>query len=353
MKKPFIIAGPCSAESRRQVLDTCMALVGKVDMLRIGVWKPRSKPDSFEGVGARGLAWVAEAKQMTGLPAAVEVASPHHIESALKHGVDALWLGARTTVSPFAVQAIADALRGVDVKIMIKNPVNPDVDLWSGAVERFGAVGFESRNMILVHRGFSCYGRAKYRNAPMWNLAFEMRTRFPETAMLCDPSHMGGAREYVAEIAQTAADLRYDGLMIESHIHPSEAMSDASQQITPDELGLILSSLQWRDGRGNDPSFTRRLEDLRNEIDRIDTEIFALLSRRMDIAESIGHEKKSHDVAILQDKRWRSIVDNIGARAAALGLSSEFVRTILDAIHIESIERQNSAMNKVRSADND
>lgn len=311
-------------------------------MLRVGVWKPRSRPGSFDGAGGRALAWVDEARRLTGLPTAVEVASARHVESALKHDMDAVWLGARTTVSPFAVQNIADALRGTEVKVLVKNPVNPDLELWCGAVERLVAAGVEKP--ALIHRGFSCYGRGSYRNAPMWNLALEMRSRYPELPMLCDPSHIGGAREYVAEIAQTAADLRYDGLMIESHAHPDEALSDAAQQLTPEELGELLSSLSWRGG--GDGEFARRLERLRSEIDRIDTELFALLGRRMEIAESIGHEKRVHDVAILQDERWRGIMEKASARAAGLGLSEDFVRTVLDAIHLESIARQNRVINK-------
>ncbi len=342
MKKPLIIAGPCSAESRRQVLDSCLPLVGRVDMLRAGVWKPRSRPGSFEGVGGRALAWVAEAKRLTGLPAVIEVASARHVESALKYGIDALWLGARTTVSPFAVQEIADALRGTKVMVFVKNPVNPDLELWIGAVERLADAGIDG--LSLIHRGFSYYGRGHYRNAPMWNLAFEMRARYPGLPMICDPSHIAGAREYVAEVAQTAADLRYDGLMIESHVNPSEALSDAGQQLTPDELIHLLDALQWRaDGDGE---FARRLERLRQEIDRIDSELFTLLGRRMAIADRIGEEKRDNNVVILQDTRWRAVVDNVTARAAELGLSSEFVHAILDAIHIESIGRQNKILNE-------
>jgi chorismate mutase len=342
MKKPLIIAGPCSAESRRQLLDSCLPLAGHVDMLRVGVWKPRSRPGTFEGVGGRALAWIAEAKRLTGLPAVIEVASARHVHSALKHGIDALWLGARTTVSPFAVQDIADALRGSKVKIFVKNPVNPDLELWSGAVERLAEAGID--DLALIHRGFSYYGRGHYRNAPMWNLAFEMRARYPHLPMLCDPSHIAGAREYVPEVAQAAADLRYDGLMIEAHARPCEALSDASQQLTPNELISLLGNLQWR--TEGDGEFARRLEHLRREIDQIDAEIFTLLGRRMAVADRIGKEKRENNVVILQDTRWRSIVERVSARAEELGLSREFVHAILDAIHIESIGRQNRVLNK-------
>lgn len=342
MKKPLIIAGPCSAENRKQLLDSCLPLAGKVDMLRAGVWKPRSRPGSFEGIGGRALAWITEAKNLTGLPAVIEVASARHVNSALKHGIDALWLGARTTVSPFAVQEIADAVRGTKTRIFIKNPVNPDIELWSGAIERIAEAGIE--DITLIHRGFSHYGRGHYRNAPMWNIAFEMRARHPQVPMICDPSHIAGAREYVAEVAQTAADLRYDGLMIETHARPDEALSDATQQLTPNELIKLLSSLQWR--TVGDSQFARRLERLRQEIDQIDTELFTLLSRRMAIADRIGQEKRDNNVVILQDTRWRAIVEKITARAAELGLSNDFINAILDAIHIESIGRQNKILNQ-------
>lgn len=369
----LIIAGPCGAESKRQLIDTCVALAatGRVHMLRAGVWKPRTHPGSWEGVGSRGLAWLAEARQLAGLPVAVEVASARHVESALRHGIDALWIGARTTVSPFAVQEIAEAAAAMVVAqeknphstlhcgrrsdhqiacgappadgiphLLIKNPVNPDVELWSGAVERFLNAGFAPEQIALVHRGFSCGGRDAYRNAPMWHLVFEMRTRHPELRMLCDPSHIGGARQFVPEIAQTAADLCYDGLMIESHITPECALSDAAQQLTPAALDELLGRLKWRSSCAGDPEFIRALERLRGEIDQIDTEIFELLGRRMAISEQIGRQKRDNDVTILQGDRWRDIVTRITARAEVLGLSPEFIKTILNAIHTESIARQ-------------
>lgn len=324
-----------------------IADTGMVDMLRAGVWKPRTKPGSFEGSGVRGLAWLAEAKTAAGLPAAVETATAKHVESALKYGVDAIWIGARTTVSPFAVQDIADALRGVgDVAVLIKNPVNPDIELWAGAVERFAGAGIDPARIALIHRGFSYFGENRYRNSPMWHLIFGMRSRYPELAMICDPSHIAGQRRYLQEIAQTAADLRYDGLMIESHICPDAALSDSSQQITPDQLARLLTDIRWRTDEVDNPEFVRRLEKYRREIDQIDTELFTLLSRRMEIAERIGEEKRDNNVAILQRNRWREIVDNVTARATELGLSAEFIRTVLDAVHIESIGRQNKIMNE-------
>lgn len=345
--KPYIIAGPCSAETRSQTLETCMALAasGMVGMLRAGVWKPRTKPGSFEGSGVRGLAWMAEARKITGLPFAVEVATTKHVESTLRYDVDALWIGARTTVSPFAVQEIADSLRGMSsLTVLIKNPVNPDVALWGGAVERIAAAGVE--NIALVHRGFSYFGENRYRNSPMWHIALAMRTNFPDLPMLCDPSHIGGNRAYIREISQTAADLCYDGLMIESHCCPDAALSDAAQQVTPDELETILRSINWRRVKSDNPEFGRILDKYRAEIDLIDDELFGLLSRRMRIADKIGLEKRENQVAILQGGRWNTIVSKVLSQAAALDLSEEFIKTILEAIHIESINRQNSVMNK-------
>ncbi len=249
-KRPLIISGPCSAETREQTLETCVRLAetGVVDMLRAGVWKPRTSPGSFEGVGLKGLAWMAEAKRLTGLPIGVEVATAKHVESALEFDVDCVWIGARTTVSPFAVQEVADALRGSGATVLIKNPMNPDIDLWAGAVKRFAAVGIPLENIGLIHRGFSFFGHQKYRNAPAWPLAFEMRSRFPEMMMICDPSHMAGTTEYIHELSQAAADLRYDGLIIESHICPSQALSDAKQQLIPGELERLVRSINWRRG---------------------------------------------------------------------------------------------------------
>lgn len=346
--KPLIISGPCSAETKEQTLETCrqLAATGMVDVLRAGIWKPRTKPGMFEGVGVKGLAWLERAKEETGLPTAVEVATANHVENALEFGVDVLWVGARTTVSPFAVQEIADAVSGnKDITILIKNPMNPDIALWAGAVERFAKVGIDMERIGLIHRGFSHVGHNKYRNPPMWHLVFEMRSKFPEMAMICDPSHIGGAREYLQELSQTAADLRYDGLIIESHIRPAEAKSDAAQQVTPADLATLLKSINWRASNTNDPEFSRALANLRAEIDQIDSELFELLAKRMHVAERIGAVKRDNNVAILQGERWNSIVENIVAQAKELGLSEDFLKTVLQAIHIESINRQNEIMN--------
>ncbi len=346
-KRPLIISGPCSAETREQTLDTCvrLAATGVVDVLRAGIWKPRTRPGTFEGVGLKGLAWLSEAKRLTGLPIATEVASSKHVESALEFGVDVLWIGARTTVSPFAVQEIAEAVKGTDVKILIKNPMNPDISLWGGAVTRFLNMGIKPENIGLIHRGFSYFGHSKYRNPPMWHMILEMRRRFPDMMMICDPSHICGCRTYLQEISQTAADLRYDGLIVESHICPDKALSDAAQQLVPDELEHMIRSISWRKDSVEDPEFVKKLSVYRQEIDQIDSELFELLSRRMDICEKIGEVKRDNDVAILQSNRWGNIVDKVLSQADKLNLSPEFLKTVLEAIHIESINRQNKVMN--------
>lgn len=347
-KKPLIIAGPCSAETEEQTIETCTRLAdsGKVDVLRAGIWKPRTNPGSFEGVGLKGLAWMEKVKAQTGLPIATEVATAKHVESALEFGVDVLWIGARTTVSPFAVQDIADALKGSkDITVLIKNPMHPDLALWAGAIARFENAGINIDDIGLIHRGFSYFGHSKYRNAPMWHLVFEMRSRFPDMPMICDPSHICGEREYLQEISQAAADMRYDGLIIESHICPDKALSDASQQLIPAALLEMLDNIRWRRDSTNDPEFIKALERYRGEIDQLDSEVFELLSRRMQVAEKIGQVKRDNNVAILQERRWHSIVDKIVAQSLKFGLSEEFIKTVLEAIHIESINRQNMIMN--------
>ncbi len=346
--KPLIIAGPCSAETQEQTLETCAALAatGMVDVLRAGVWKPRTKPGQFEGTGLHGLAWMARAREATGLPVAVEVATAKHAESALEFGVDMLWIGARTTGNPFSVQEVADALRGVNIPVLVKNPMNPDIELWAGAVARLNNAGIPMGNIGLIHRGFSYYGCGRYRNAPMWHLALEMRSRFPETAMICDPSHICGNRELLREISQKAADMRFDGLIVESHIDPDKALSDASQQLTPDAFAEMMASIRWRAAGASNAEYVEALDKLRGQIDQLDDEIFALLSQRMGLAENIGQIKKRNDVAILQGERWSNIVEKVTARAPGLGLSEEFLKTVLEAIHIESINRQNEVMNK-------
>lgn len=345
-KKPFIISGPCSAETELQTLETCRALAasGKVDCLRAGIWKPRTRPGSFEGVGVKGLAWMANVKKETGLPIAVEVASAKHVESALEFGVDVLWIGARTTVNPFSVQDIADALRGAKVPVLIKNPMNPDVELWQGAVQRIQAVGIEQ--IGLIHRGFSVFGSQPYRNNPMWHIAIEMRRRMPELPLICDPSHIAGSREYLQEIAQKSADLNFNGLIVESHSNPCEAWSDAAQQLTPAALISFLDTIKWREESVSSPLFHEALESLRGEIDQMDAELFDILSKRMAVSEKIGLVKKENNVAILQSGRWNEILDKAKKNCDKLDLSDELLTKVLDAIHVESINRQNKVMNQ-------
>ena len=342
--KPLIIAGPCSAESEEQVLVTAKALAatGKVDVFRAGVWKPRTKPNTFEGVGVEALPWLVEARKQTGLPLAIEVANTNHVESALKHDIDIFWVGARTTSNPFSMQEVAEALRGTDKMVYVKNPTSSDLELWCGGVERLQACGV--KNLGLIHRGFSGYGTGDLRNAPMWHLALEMRRRMPELPIICDPSHICGSRDYIKDISQQAADLDYDGFMIESHINPAVALSDAKQQLTPEALAKLIENIKWRAGESASQSYQTTLMALREQIDSLDGEILQLLAERMHVAENIGRIKRDNDVRILQSLRWESIAERTLARSASLGLSIEFLQTLLDAIHVESINHQNKVM---------
>ncbi|MBE6212963.1 MAG: 3-deoxy-7-phosphoheptulonate synthase [Rikenellaceae bacterium] len=344
LNRPLIIAGPCSAESEEQLLSTAQALAatGKVDVLRAGVWKPRTKPGTFEGAGVEALPWLAKAREMTGLAVATEVANAKHVEHAQAFDVDVFWIGARTTSNPFSTQEVAEALRGTEKMVFVKNPVNGDIDLWCGAVERLLACGV--KNLGLIHRGFSGFGAGSLRNAPMWHLALEMRRRMPELPMICDPSHICGCREYIADISQQAADLDYDGLMIESHINPDEAWSDAKQQLTPETLAALLDSIKWRAGESSSESYKVALMGLREQIDSLDREILQLLSERMNVAEQIGRIKRENDVRILQTARWEDIMKRVLMSSRSLGLSEPFLRTMLDAVHVESIEHQNRVM---------
>jgi len=344
-KRPLIISGPCSAETESQVLETAqrLAATGKVDMLRAGIWKPRTRPGSFEGIGTKGLPWLQQAKKLTGLPVAVEVATAKQVEDALHFDVDVLWIGARTTVNPFSVQEIADALRGVNVPVLVKNPINPDLELWTGAVERVAKAGI--KNIGLIHRGFSAYGNTEYRNAPMWHLVIEMKRRNPEMMLINDPSHICGRRDILLDVAQKAIDLDFSGLMIESHIDPDNAWSDAKQQVTPERLAEMLNSIKWRSEDVPSESFHVALDKLREQINHVDDEIMQLLGQRMKIAEQIGVYKKNNSVTILQTNRWNQILERAFNRGDNLGLSREFVTKYLDAVHMESINRQNKVMN--------
>jgi chorismate mutase len=343
-KRPLIISGPCSAESREQVLSTAQALAatGKVDVLRAGIWKPRTKPGNFEGYGATALPWLVEAREVTGLPITTEVANAKHVEEVYKYDLDMLWVGARTVSNPFSMQEVAEALRGTEKMIYVKNPVSADIDLWVGGVERLQACGI--KNIGLIHRGFSGYGAGDLRNAPMWNLALEMRRRMPELPMICDPSHICGCRQYIQDIAQQAADLGYDGFMIESHICPEKALSDSKQQLTPEDFAKIINNIKWRAEASSSESFQNALLGLREQIDSLDNQILKLLAERMNVAEKIGLIKRENDVRILQSIRWESIAERTMARSATLGLSVEFLQTLLDAIHVESINHQNKVM---------
>jgi chorismate mutase len=344
-KRPLIISGPCSAETEEQVIATAQRLAntGKVDVLRAGIWKPRTKPGMFEGIGAKGLPWLQQAKKITGLPTTVEVATGKQVEDALTFDVDILWVGARTTVNPFSVQEVADALRGVDVPVLIKNPINPDLELWQGAVERISRAGI--KQVGLIHRGFSSYGNTDFRNAPMWHLAIEMKRRLPGLPIINDPSHICGRRDILQATAQKAIDLDFDGLMIESHIDPDNAWSDAKQQITPERLAEMLGEISWRKEDVPSEEFHHALEKLREQINHVDDELMQLISQRMNIAEKIGEYKKNNNVTILQSSRWNEILEKAITKAGKLGLSEEFITKYMDAIHMESINRQNNIMN--------
>jgi chorismate mutase len=343
-KRPLIISGPCSAESEEQVLLTAQQLAasGKVDMLRAGIWKPRTKPGMFEGVGTKGLPWLQQAKKVTGLPVTVEVATARQVQDALTFEVDVLWIGARTTVNPFSVQEVADALRGVDIPVLVKNPINPDLELWSGAVERVARAGV--KQIGLIHRGFHTYGNTEYRNAPMWHLAIEMKLRNPELMMINDPSHICGRREILLETAQRAIDLDFDGLMIESHIDPDSALSDAKQQVTPARLAELLDMIIWRKEDINSEEYHAALEKLRQQINHLDDELMQILAQRMKIAEKIGEYKKNNNITILQTNRWNEIIDRAFKKGEMIGLSREFITRYFDAVHMESINHQKKVM---------
>lgn len=340
-KRPIVIAGPCSAESEEQVLETARGLAAKgVKLFRAGIWKPRTKPGGFEGVGAVGLQWLKKVKEETGMYVSTEVATKVHVEEALKAGMDLLWIGARTTVNPFAVQEIADALTGVDIPVLIKNPVNPDLELWIGAIERIYGAGI--RRIGVIHRGFSSYDKKIYRNLPLWHIPIELRRRMPELPIFCDPSHIGGKRELIAPLCQQAMDLSFDGLIVESHCNPDCALSDASQQITPDVLDYVLSLLVIR----NETQTTENLSQLRNQIDSIDEQLLELLAKRMRISREIGVYKKEHNMPVLQSPRYSEILEKRANMGQSMDLSTEFVKEILKEIHEESVRQQMIIMNQ-------
>ena len=337
--RPFIIAGPCSAESEEQVMTTATQLAKKgCHMFRAGVWKPRTKPGGFEGHGEKALPWMQRVRQETGMLTAIEVATPEHVELALRYGIDILWIGARTTANPFAVQALADALKGVDIPVLVKNPVNPDLELWIGALERINGAGIH--RLGAIHRGFSSYDKKIYRNLPMWQIPIELHRRIPNLPIACDPSHIGGRRDLIAPLCQQAMDMGMDGLIVESHCNPDTAWSDASQQVTPDILDYILSILVIRDQVVS----TENIVALRKQIDEIDDALIDLLAKRMRVSREIGQYKKEHGMTIVQTSRYSEILDKRGAQGSLMGIGADCIKQIFESIHEESVRQQVEVM---------
>ncbi|NOZ35689.1 MAG: bifunctional 3-deoxy-7-phosphoheptulonate synthase/chorismate mutase type II [Chlorobi bacterium] len=347
-KRPFIIAGPCSAENEQQVLETAkqISLYG-IKVFRAGIWKPRTRPGNFEGVGSKGLNWLKKVKSETGMQVTTEVANTKHVYEALKAGIDILWIGARTSANPFAVQEIADSVAGMNIPVMIKNPINADIDLWVGAIERFQKAGIT--NITAIHRGFSSFTASKYRNEPMWQIPIELRRRMKELPIICDPSHISGKRNLLQSVSQKAMDLNYEGLMIETHINPDIALSDAKQQITPNDLKRLIDNLIIRHRKPGDsdfPEYEETLEELRTKIDEYDNIIFGYIHKRMEVAKDIGSVKKKSKITILQPERWNQIVKNAVKKGEELGLSNKFVTAFLNSVHQESINQQTNIFNK-------
>jgi chorismate mutase len=344
-ERPILIAGPCSAETEEQVLTTAHGLKDKgVHLFRAGIWKPRTRPGAFEGIGVQGLPWLKRVKEETGLKVTTEVANAQHVYECLKYGIDVFWIGARTTVNPFSVQEVADAMRGTDIPVLIKNPVNPDYKLWIGAIERIYKAGIHK--IAVVHRGFSTYGDSKYRNVPRWQMAIDLMQEFPGLEIICDISHICGRRDILAETAQKAFDLNFDGLMVEVHPTPDTAWSDAAQQITPERFGEMMAGLVRRRITADDPDYLARVENCRMEIDEIDEDLIQLIARRMELVREIGVVKKDRNVAVLQPERFRALREALRRRAEKNELSEEFVALFLEAVHQESINQQERIMNK-------
>ena len=339
-KRPIIIAGPCSAETEEQVMSTATDLArAGIKIFRAGIWKPRTKPGGFEGIGEEGLVWLERVQKETGMLVATEVATRQHVEAALKHGVDVLWIGARTSANPFAMQEIADTLKGVDVPVLVKNPVNPDLELWIGAMQRLHNAGIT--RIGAIHRGFSAYGKHLYRNMPQWHIPIELRRRLPNMTIFCDPSHIGGKRELVAPLSQQAMDLGFDGLIIESHCDPDCAWSDKSQQVNPEVLNFILNTLVVRDTTQTTESLTL----LRQQIDQIDGEIIEALAKRMRVSREIGQYKKEHSMPVLQTGRYDDVLNTRARNAEEMGMSGDFMKTVYQAIHEESVRQQIEVLN--------
>jgi len=342
---PMIIAGPCSAETEEQVLSTAreIAKINGVKIYRAGLWKPRTRPKQFEGVGEKGFAWLKKVKEETGLLITTEVATPHHVEACLKNDIDILWIGSRTVVNPFSVNEITESLKGVDIPVMVKNPINPDINLWLGALERVNFVGI--KKIIAIHRGFYALRKSVYRNPPMWEIPIELKRIAPNLPIITDPSHICGNRKMLFHISQKAFDLEMNGLMIESHINPANAKSDAEQQIVPKELNKLLSKIEFRKSSGS-AEFQNKLSQLRSEIDGIDNDLIDILSSRMDTIKEIGKFKRKNKITILQLKRWSHIIENRINNGIDKGLNKEFLIKLLELVHIESIRIQNEIMNK-------
>tara|TARA_X000001036_G_scaffold107216_1_gene100280 strand:+ start:6229 stop:7311 length:1083 start_codon:yes stop_codon:yes gene_type:complete len=344
LSHPLVIAGPCSAETEQQVLKIAIDLKETdVTIFRAGIWKPRTRPGMFEGVGAIGLKWLQKVKEHTGLLTAVEVANSSHVKLAIEHGIDVLWIGARSTVSPFIVQEIADSLQGTDKIVLVKNPVNPDLSLWLGGIERLYSANI--KKLGVIHRGFSTYEKSKYRNNPEWQIAIELQSKFPDLPLICDPSHIAGRRDLIFNLSQRALDLNYDGLMIETHCDPDNAWSDAAQQVTPSSLIDIMKDLKIREMTIDEEEYKNQLDGFRQKIDNSDQLLLEILGKRMDVAEKIGLLKKSNNVAVLQNKRWNEILGKMIIDGESHGLSEEFILKIFKAIHQESINHQQNILN--------
>jgi len=339
--RPSVVAGPCSAETEEQVMETARGLKEMgINVYRAGIWKPRTHPGSFEGIGTEGLRWMQRARKEFGLKIATEVASERHVMECIKFGVDLVWIGARTTANPFLVQEIADALKDTDIPVLVKNPVNPDLELWIGALERLNRAGV--KKLGVIHRGFSTFEKIKYRNDPQWQIAIELRSRYPELPFFVDPSHMGGSTEYIREISQRSLDLGFEGLMIESHCNPSCAMSDAKQQLTPDQLSdLLYNQIAVRDADSDSPQWKENIEQLRAKIDVIDENLLYVLASRMKVSRQIGQYKKDNNIAILQASRWDAVLAKVVEKGEDYNLSEKFLTAVFNAIHEASVEAQN------------
>lgn len=340
-ERPWVIAGPCSAETEEQVMTTARNLAAKgCHMFRAGVWKPRTKPGGFEGNGEKALPWMKRVKEETGMLISTEVATPEHVELAMKYDMDILWVGARTSANPFAMQALADAMRGLEIPVLVKNPVNPDIELWLGALERINQAGI--KQLGVIHRGFSSYDKKIYRNLPMWQIPIELHRRVPELPIICDPSHIGGRRDLIAPLCQQAMDLGFDGLIVESHCNPDEAWSDAKQQVTPDILDYVLSLLIVR----SESSTTEGIRMLRAQIDEIDNTLMDLLAKRFRVCREIGTFKKEHNMTVLQTGRYNEILEKRGAQASLCGMDAEFAAQVFELIHEESVRQQLAIVNQ-------